>query len=254
MLNTCERVSTLLNWQPPQPLLEPQPEQESAEPIVPPSTRRPKVDNPEDSALFTHYYNLLQLEGKAGEDALALLWKNSVDERMALGKTILCTLFLNYKRVNDGWEQSFTCDNQSELREGDEILLSRNNPITGEVVTGTIMKISAREVTVWTRELLEGPIADTDAIVIDSYGNDLVHVRTLQNLLRWLDVEPQHLRDLVAGRVRPRFVGVSVPARKDFNKEQNTAVERAVQMQDYVLIQGPQERARQVLLLKSSNV
>ena len=239
MLNTCERVSSLLDWQPPQPVLDPQPEQEAAEPIAPTSTRRPKVDNPEDRALFIHYYNLLQLEGKAGEDTLALLWKNSVDERIALGKTILCTLFLQHKRVNDGWEQSFTCDNQSELREGDEILLSRNNPITGEVVTGTIMKISAREVTVWTRELLEGPIADTDSIVIDSYGNDLVHVRTLQNLLRWLDVEPQHLRDLVAGRVRPRFVGVNVPARKDFNKEQNTAVERAVQMQDYVLIQGP---------------
>ncbi len=239
MLNTCERVSTLLDWQPPQPILEPQPEESEAEPLVPTSTRRPKVDNPEDAALFTHYYNLLHLEGKAGEDALALLWKNTVDERIALGKTILCTQFLQHKRVNDGWEQAFTCDNQSELREGDEILLSRNNPITGEVVTGTIMKISAREVTVWTRELLEGPIADSDAIVIDSYGNDLVHVRTLQNLLRWLDVEPQHLRDIVAGRVRPRFVGVPVPARKDFNKEQNTAVERAVQMQDYVLIQGP---------------
>ena len=240
MLNTCERVSSLLNWLPPQPVVDPQPEQETAEPIVPTSsTRRPKVDNPEDRALFIHYYNLLQLEGKAGEDALALLWKNSIDERMALGKTITCTMFIKHERVNDGWEQSFTCDNQSELREGDEILLSRNNPITGEVVTGTIMKISARAVTVWTRELLEGPIGDSDSIVIDSYGNDLVHVRTLQNLLRWLDVEPQHLRDLVAGRVRPRFVGVNVPARKDFNNEQNTAVERAVQMQDYVLIQGP---------------
>jgi DNA replication ATP-dependent helicase Dna2 len=242
MLNTCERVSSLLNWQPPQPAQEAQPEQGEVvqvEQHLPSSTRRPKGDNSEDRILFRHYYDLLQLEGKAGEDALALLWKSSVEERMELGKAITCTLFLTHERVNDGWEQSFTCDNQSELREGDEILLSRNNPITGEVVTGTIMKISAREVTVWTRELLEGPIAENDQIVIDSYGNDLVHVRTLQNLLRWLDVEPQHLRDLVAGRVRPRFVGVHVPARKDFNIEQNTAVERAVQMQDYLLIQGP---------------
>ena len=239
MLNTCERVSTLLDWQPPQPIQDPQPDLDVAEPIAPTSTRQPKVDNPEDRALFTHYYNLLQLEGRAGEEALALLWKNSVDERMALGKTIICTLFLKHKRVNDGWEQTFSCDNQSELREGDEILLSRNNPITGEVVTGTVMKISAREVTVWTRELLESPIGENDQIVIDSYGNDLVHVRTLQNLLRWLDVEPQHVRDIVAGRVRPRFVGVNVPFRKDFNKEQNIAVERAVQMQDYLLIQGP---------------
>ncbi|GAC1558990.1 MAG: hypothetical protein NVS4B1_07900 [Ktedonobacteraceae bacterium] len=239
MLNACERVSSLLDWQPPQPIRDPHPEQEETEHIVPTHRQRPKVDNPEDRALFTYYYNLLQLEGKAGEDALASLWKNSVEERMALGKTITCVKFIQHERVNDGWEQSFTCDNQSELREGDEILLSRNNPITGEVVTGTIIKISARAVTVWTRELLEGPIADSDQIVIDSYGNDLVHVRTLQNLLRWLDVEPQHLRDLVAGRVRPRFVGVNAPPRKDFNREQNAAVERAVQMQDYLLIQGP---------------
>ncbi len=239
MLNTCERVSTLLDWQPPQPIQDPQPERDVAEPIAPTPARQPKVDNPEDRALFTHYYNLLQLEGKAGEEALALLWKNSVAERMASGKSLICTLFLRHKRVNDGWEQTFTCDNQSELREGDEILLSRNNPITGEVVTGTVMKISAREVTVWTRELLESPIGENDQIVIDSYGNDLVHVRTLQNLLRWLDVEPQHVRDIVAGRVRPRFVGVNVALRKDFNKEQNIAVERAVQMQDYLLIQGP---------------
>ncbi len=244
MLNTCERVSTLLHWQPPQPILDAATEQEdvspaAAEQVVPVHVRRPRVDSSEDSALFAHYYHLLQLEGKAGEDALALLWRNSIDERVALGKTIQCGVFLAHKRVNDGWEQSFTCDNQSELREGDEILLSRNDPVKGEVVTGTIMSISAQAVTVWTRELLEEPITADDQILIDSYGNDLVHVRTLQNLLRWLDVEPQHLRDLVAGRVRPRFVGVTVPPRKDFNKEQNTAVERAVQMQDYLLIQGP---------------
>ncbi|GAC1651444.1 MAG: DEAD/DEAH box helicase [Ktedonobacteraceae bacterium] len=244
MLNTCERVSSLLSWQAPQPMLDTQSKQEDMVPAevgqeVSSHTRRPKTDNPEDRALFAHYYDLLHVEGKAGEDALALLWKNSVDARVASGKTIMCDTPITHKRVNNGWEQSFRCDNQSELREGDEILLSRNNPITGEVVTGTITSISAQDVTVWTRELLEGPISDNDQILIDSYGNDLVHVRTLQNLLRWLDIEQQHMRDLVAGRVRPRFVGVHVPPRKDFNKEQNTAVERAVQMQDYLLIQGP---------------
>ena len=245
MLNTCERVSSLLDWQPPQPIIEASTVEKDdlvvveAEQVLSSYTRRPKVDNAEDRALFTYYYNLLQLEGKAGEDALALLWKNTVEERIALGKTLRCDTFITHKRVNDGWEQSFTCDNQSELREGDEILLSRNDPVVGEVLTGTIMKISAREITVWTRELLEGPITDNDQILVDSYGNDLVHVRTLQNLLRWLDVEQQHLRDLVAGRVRPRFIGTNVPPRKDFNQEQNIAVERAVQMQDYLLIQGP---------------
>ena len=240
LLNTCERVSSLLAWQPPQPVIEQVHEHGTAVDVEDePQVERPKLDNSEDRAFFAHYYNLLQLEGKAGEASLALLWQTSVDDRIAAGKTIRCDRLLDATRVNDGWEQAFTCTNQSELREGDEILLSCNNPITGEVVTGTIMKISARDVTVWTRELLERPITETDLILIDSYGNDLVHVRTLQNLLRWLNVERQHLRDLVAGRVRPRFIGVAVPPRKDFNLEQNTAVERAIQMEDYLLIQGP---------------
>lgn len=240
LLNTCQRVSSLLDWLPPQPILDTTTEQDEAAVVeAPVEVQRPKVDNPEDRAFFAHYYALLQQEGKAGEEVLSLLWKTTLDERVATGKTILCDETLAQKPVNDGWEQTFACDNQSELREGDEILLSRNNPIRGEVVTGTVMKISARKVTVWTRELLESQFNASDKIVIDSYGNDLVHVRTLQNLLRWLEVEPQHLRDLVAARVRPRFIGVPVPQRKDFNREQNLAIERAVQMQDYLLLQGP---------------
>jgi DNA replication ATP-dependent helicase Dna2 len=111
-------------------------------------------------------------------------------------------------------------------------LLSDGNPITGEVVTGTILSVSSTQVTVWTRELITRPT------LIDRYDNDLVHVRTLQNLLRWLQATP-HIRDLVAGKIRPHFIGIAVPPRRDFNREQNLAVERALQMQDYLLIHGP---------------
>jgi DNA replication ATP-dependent helicase Dna2 len=92
--------------------------------------------------------------------------------------------------------------------------------------------VSAEEVTVWTRELIAHPI------MLDRYDNDLVHVRTLQNLFRWQQATA-HQRDLVAGRIRPRFLDAQVPSRADFNTEQNLAVERAMQMQDYLLIHGP---------------
>jgi DNA replication ATP-dependent helicase Dna2 len=65
-----------------------------------------------------------------------------------------------------------------------------------------------------------------------------VHTRTIHNLLRWLHADP-HLRSLVAGKVRPCFTDNTISPRADFNDEQNLAVERAVQMHDYLLVHGP---------------
>src|SRR5205814_7111302 len=99
-------------------------------------------------------------------------------------------------------------------------------------VTGNIKHISAEQVRVWIPEMITNPR------LIDRYGSNIVHTRTVQNLLRWLQADA-HLRELVAGKARPRFNQFSVPPRNDFNTEQNLAVERALQMQDYLLVQGP---------------
>ncbi|HLG77681.1 MAG TPA: AAA domain-containing protein [Ktedonobacteraceae bacterium] len=235
MLEQCQTVSALLNWRPPEP------EQEAAQEEVATATQPQSrtihtsalLDTVEDRAFFTRYYHLLQIEGHAGEQQQALLWHQPVAERIERGSAI-SGLALDAPPLveKDGWSLSFRCINTSELRDGDEILLSSGDPITSEVVSGTIMAISSERVTVWTRELIAHPE------LIDRYDNDLVHVRTLQNLLRWLHV-PLHLRDLVAGKVRPRFIGEESAPRLDFNSEQNLAVARAMQMQDYLLIHGP---------------
>ena len=217
MLSQCQKVSSLLSWQPPEP----------------DNHTQQQIDTSEDREFFARYYQLLQLEGRAGEQQQALLWKMPVAERLERGTAISGLELQGTPTVaRDGWEQTYHCINTSELREGDEVLLSDGNPITGEVVTGTILSVSSTQVTVWTRELIARPT------LIDRYDNDLVHVRTLQNLLRWLQATP-HIRDLVAGKIRPRFIGIAAPPRPDFNREQNRAVERALQMQDYLLIHGP---------------
>ncbi len=255
LLTQCQTVSSLLKWEPPQPdtaLSYPAQRQ----PAQPDSTQLPEhadaaepdTDQPQfygtgapppsldiagDPIFFPHYYHLLQIEGRASEQQLALLWKTPVAQRIEAGSAISGLKPVGPPTVSsDGWEQTYRCTNTSELRAGDEILLSNGDPITGEVVQGTIMQISSEEVTVWTREALERPT------LIDRYDNDLVHVRTQQNLLRWLQVHP-HLRDLVERNVRPRFIEQDVTARPDFNVEQNLAVERALEMQDYLLIHGP---------------
>ncbi len=238
LLGSCQHVSSLLQWQPPEPA-----EPDTMEPLnadvqtastLPDQIVRPRViDTTEDRDFFTKYYRLLQIEGQAGEQQQALLWKTPVRERIERGTAISGLEATGGPVIEkDGWKQTFRCANTSELREGDEILLSNGDPITGEVVSGTLLKVSSEEVTVWTRELLAHPA------LIDRYDNDLVHVRTLQNLLRWLQAEP-HVRDLVAGKIRPHFIEEHPSKRLDFNEEQNLAVERALQMQDYLLIHGP---------------
>ena len=231
MLNPCQQTSSLLQWQAPEP------DQHEAQ--RPTNGRMIRISRPwsvstdEDRAFFAKYYRLLQLEGRVGEEQQAMLWKLSVAQRLERG-TAIAGLELQGEPVvdKDGWEQTFRCLNTSELRDGDEILLSNGDPITGEVVTGTVLKVSSELVIVWTRELISHPT------LLDRYDNDIVHVRTQQNLLRWLQSRA-HLRDLVAGKVRPRFTECPFTGRSDFNMEQNLAVARALQMQDYLLIHGP---------------
>ncbi|GAC1614307.1 MAG: DEAD/DEAH box helicase [Ktedonobacteraceae bacterium] len=258
MLEQCQTISSLLQWQPPAVNVQGAPPHDD---VLTPSEEEPThseqseeahkdggwhndaipalavarvmQDNKQEQEFFAKYYRLLQIEGRAGEQQQALLWVTPVEERIERGTAIRGLKLQGRPSMeNDGWNLVFRCNNTSELREGDEILLSNGNPVTGEVVSGTIIAISTEHLTIWVRELIAHPD------LIDRYDNELVHVRTLQNLLRW-HYAPPHRRDLVAGRIRPRFRGETVSWRSDFNREQNLAVERALQMQDYLLIHGP---------------
>ena len=211
-------------------LFAPQPAQANGKPL------RTLVSDlsPQDREFFALYYRLLQKEGHEIEKQQALLWQTPVEERVANGSAISGLVPLGEPRPTEQgeWEQTFRCVNTSELRVGDEILLSDGNPVAGEVVTGTILSISAEQVSVWMRELIARPA------LMDRYDTSIVHVRTLQNLLRWLQADT-HLRELVSGARRPRFTQAQVTPRPDFNDEQNLAVARALQMRDYLLVHGP---------------
>ncbi|MDQ6660280.1 MAG: PD-(D/E)XK nuclease family protein, partial [Chloroflexota bacterium] len=230
MLQQCSQVSTLLNWQPPEPDISteiPHAHGTDSDSDLTQYIQKQPLVTDEQRTFFKHYFTLLQLEGRAIEQQLALLWKEPVEERVKRGATLqhLVPIGKPEPTSHGEWEQLFACENTSELREGDEILLSDGNPITGEVMTGTITSISVNTVKVWSPEKIANPR------LIDRYETNLVHTRTIQNLLRWLNTDA-HLQGLVAGTIRPRFSANLVSPRADFNTEQNLAVERAVQMQD----------------------
>lgn len=231
MLEQCQSVSSLLDWLPPQPdKVDENGQREQAQPI----RQLANYYSETDRAFFKQYYDLLHLEEREIEAQQARLWQTPVNERVEQGSAIR-NLQLIEKAVPTGqgeWLQTFACENTSELREGDEILLSDGDPVTGEVVTGTILSISSEQVTTWTPELIAHPR------LIDRYATSIVHVRTLQNLLRWLQAD-SHLRELVAGTLHPRFHAVTYIPQQHLNEQQNLAVERALQMRDYLLIHGP---------------
>ncbi len=217
----CARASSLLGWQPPEL-------DEQSEPIP-----------PEDAEVFARMYRLLWLEARAAEERGRDLWQLSPEERSAAG-TALGNLALDGEpRVTESgeWEYRFRCDQTSELREGDAILLSDGDPVFGQVVSGTILRLEQGGVTVWTPERIANPT------LIDRYESDIVHDRTVRNLWRWLEVEPR-LRALVAGSAEPGFDAeaeaetlAQLPA--SLNQEQRQAVARALAARDFLLVQGP---------------
>ncbi len=240
MFDACEQVSDLLHWQPPEiPLpVEETLEQSDNDELKAGEPRRalqvPVLLTPEERDFFATFYHLLQKEGYEIEKQQAQLWHMPVEERVTRGTAISGLTPLGEPELTDQgeWQQSFSCKNTSELREGDEVLLSDGSPVTGEVVTGTILAVSSTQVRVWMPELIAHPS------LLDRYGTSIVHVRTVQNLLRWLSANAR-LRALVNGELRPTFSTQTFQPRPDFNAEQNLAVTRALQMRDYLLIHGP---------------
>ncbi len=225
----CARAAPLLGWTPP------------------PVEDTPAPESGADVAWFGRYHDLLALEGRAAEALARTLWTTSPEQRRAAGTalTALEPVGEPSETASGEWEYTFRCANLSELRDGDPVLLSDGDPIHGAAVTGTVLRITDREVVVWTPERIAGPR------LLDRYAADIVHDRTVRNLWRWLDADPR-LRALVRGELAPTFgedvrdavdAGATddqdLPGRTDFNPGQRQAVARALAARDFLLVQGP---------------
>jgi DNA replication ATP-dependent helicase/nuclease Dna2 len=214
----CLRASQLLGWE------------------APPSDEQPPPVPPADAAWFRTYYELLRHEALAAEAESVALWRRSPNERRELGTALgdLQPLGEPVATESGEWEYTLACENTSELREGDQILLSDGDPVTGAVVSGTVLRVDHRGITVWTPERIAHPR------LLDRYGSDIVQLRTARNLWRWLEAEPR-LRELVAGTRAPAFDAAppldNLPAQ--LNAEQRRAIERALAARDFLIIQGP---------------
>ena len=224
MLNTnCRIAGEILGWQAPD--------------IEGPESEEPRVSvSPAEAGWFSDMYHLLRVEALASDVSTSSLWREASQERCraghALGNLQLTTP--PHQTETGDWEYAFRCQNHSELREGDQVLLSEGDPVNSAVVSGRILELSDRGVTVWAREYLARPS------LIDSYSNEIVQDRTLHNLWRWLKADTTW-RSRVNGARQPAFMTRQpvddLPPY--FNGEQREAVEQALAARDFLLIQGP---------------
>jgi DNA replication ATP-dependent helicase/nuclease Dna2 len=217
----CLRASALLGWQPPD-LSETQ-----------------DVIDPDDRDLFARMYSLLRQEARAAENDGSALWRETPGERIKRGVALGNLRLIGEPRqtARGEWEYTLEGDQTSDLREGDAVLVSDGDPVRGNVVSGSILRLEVGRLVVWTPERIANPT------LLDRYESDIVHDRTVRNLWRWLRGSP-HLRALVRGVTAPTFdattedaLRASLPA--NLNAEQRQAVTRALSARDYLLIQGP---------------
>jgi DNA replication ATP-dependent helicase Dna2 len=214
----CGRMSGLLGWE------------------SPPIDEGDERETADDTGWYARWQELLRLEARAAEEESAALWTRSQSQRRAEGSALGGLRQEGAPRQTERgeWEYDFACEHTSELREGDAILLSGGDPVRGEVVTGTILRLSEHGLTVWTPERISNPA------LIDRYESEITHDRTTRNLWRWLDAEPQ-LRALVSGERAPAFDSLPelIEPASALNEEQLEATRRALAAEDYLLVQGP---------------
>jgi DNA replication ATP-dependent helicase Dna2 len=214
----CARMSGLLGWE------------------APPVEENDGRETADDADWYARWQELLRLEARAAEEESAALWTRSQAMRRAEGSALGGLRLEGEPRQTERgeWEYTFACEHTSEMREGDAILLSDGDPVRGEVVTGTILRLSEHGLTVWTPERLAAPA------LIDRYESEITHDRTTRNLWRWLDAEPR-LRALVSGERAPDFGSLPelIEPASTLNEEQREATRRALAAEDYLLVQGP---------------
>ncbi|GAC1429695.1 MAG: DEAD/DEAH box helicase [Chloroflexota bacterium] len=215
----------------------------------------------DDRRFYARYHALLRREAVEGGRHLAALWRQTPDQRIRAGSAVAveaARAVREKRRGTLGWRWVYTlpCRNESELRPGDRMLLSDGDPVRGEVVSGTIDEVSRERLVVSTADALASPPA-----LVDRYAaTDALDTRAVRTLASWLaSTAPAQRARLYAalavaegrippdGGLGPRFshraasplAGAETSTSVALNGGQRQAVERALAMQDYLLIQGP---------------
>lgn len=188
---------------------------------------------PEDKTFFETYFALLRHERWAAQLKDATLHRKTVAERVEDGNCIqLEDVKEQYERTEDCWRYEARCNNRSEIRPGDWVIVSDGNPVGARIARAEIEKIKEDSVEFVASERLAAPLA------VDLYESAGMLDRSFNALYLWLRAE-RRLREAVYGVRLPEFAASARVPVDGLNESQRCAVNKALRTRDYSLIWGP---------------
>ncbi len=195
-------------------------------------------------AYFERYTNLIRKEKNESKRNLADLWNLSIEERVEKGKTIT-NLSLENQITEDGVTTFiFSCENKSELREGDIVLLSDAKVVSNPVITGVISRITENIVEIETRAAI------TKINSIDVYYNDISYRRQQRGLFHLIFKRNNFTEYIVNGKKSTVIKQDGMFIRN--NNVQNEAIQKILGTEGFCLIQGPAGTGKTHVIAKAA--
>jgi len=182
---------------------------------------------------FERFYAAIEAERRAVHREYAKLWEQTPEERAEDDRALVNLEPTGRTELAGGrWELRATGTGAvSKIREGDFVMASDGDPVTGDAELGRVQRLTDGEIVVTTDEPLE-------LRRLDVYPSELTTDR-LQNALHdALLTQPPERKDVLFGRREPEFADVSETF-IDNNEAQDEAVRLAVGAEDFALVHGP---------------
>ncbi|MFB6146934.1 MAG: AAA domain-containing protein [Halobacteriaceae archaeon] len=198
---------------------------------------RPSVADPlpaEERAYLADWYERIECERRAVHDEYAKLWEQSPDDRAADDRALVDLDPIDRERTGDGgWRlvAERPEPTASKIREGDTVLASAGDPVTGAAELARVETLTAERVAVTASEPVE-------LRRVDVYPSEFSVDRMLTALHDAVLKSDRRRRDVLFRQADPAFRD----ADRSFdgpNPAQTDALNRALNAEDYALIHGP---------------
>ncbi|MHA1685498.1 MAG: AAA domain-containing protein, partial [Candidatus Heimdallarchaeaceae archaeon] len=193
---------------------------------------------------FNHFTKLLRLEKNEWSRNLADLWNLDVNQRVARGRAIKDLKLVSTYSEDGRSYHLFSCKNNSEIREGDIVLLSNGDILNDQLTSGKVSRIAEDFIEIETHGL------QSSVSVVDIYSID-VNFRRQQRGIYNIIFKNNNYKQYLIDNVKPKIVTIDGTFIKN-NKAQNEAIAKILGTEGYCLIQGPAGTGKTHVIARSA--